>query len=198
MLDRKIITVDYLIISHFDSDHCANSIEIMEELKVKNLVVSKQIEHSKNFEDIIKVARNKKVKIIVVQAGDIVKVDKNIYFQILFPSDNSMIKENGMNNNSILCKLNYKNFSMIFTGDIEEIAEKQILEKYKNNLQILNSTILKVAHHGSNTSSIKAFIQAVKPEIAVIGVGKNNKFGHPNNEVLERLENTRNKNLQNR
>ena len=88
----------------------------------------------------------------------------------------------------------YKNFGMLFTGDIEEIAEKQILKEYKN-LRVLDADILKVAHHGSKTSSTQEFIQRVTPEIALIGVGKNNKFGHPNDGVIERLENLRNKNL---
>ena len=84
---------------------------------------------------------------------------------------------------------------MVFTGDIEEIAEKKILPEYKNNLRMLNSTILKIAHHGSKTSSMQEFLEAVKPKIVLIGVGENNKFGHPNKEVLERLELLRFKNL---
>ena len=116
-------------------------------------------------------------------------IENNLYFDILWPNNSNLILDNGLNNNSIVCKLQYKNFSMLFTGDIEEIAEKEILQKNKNYLSILNSTILKVAHHGSKTSSTKEFIEAVKPKIALIGVGENNKFGHPNNEVIERLEN---------
>lgn len=77
---------------------------------------------------------------------------------------------------------------MLLTGDIEEIAEKQILEEYKNS-DILKSTILKVAHHGSKTSSSLEFLETVKPKIALIGVGENNTFGHPNNSILERLKN---------
>ena len=77
---------------------------------------------------------------------------------------------------------------MLFTGDIEEIAEKQILEKYKNS-NILQSTILKVAHHGSKSSSTQEFLEQVKPRIALIGVGEKNTFGHPNAGVLERLIN---------
>ena len=73
---------------------------------------------------------------------------------------------------------------MLFTGDIEEKAEREILRQNYN----LKSTILKVAHHGSKSSSIKEFIEAVNPRIALIGVGKNNKFGHPNEDVIERLE----------
>ena len=80
---------------------------------------------------------------------------------------------------------------MLFTGDIEEIAEQQILREYRNCAQIFNSTILKVAHHGSKTSSTQEFLEIVKPKFAIIGVGKNNLFGHPNQEVIKRLEKIR-------
>lgn len=76
----------------------------------------------------------------------------------------------------------------MLTGDIEETAEKQILEEYKNT-NILKADILKVAHHCSNTSTTQEWIQEVKPKIALIGVGEKNTFGHPNSKVLERLKN---------
>ena len=91
---------------------------------------------------------------------------------VLWPNDKELIEENPLNNNSLVCKLIYKNFSMLFTGDIEEIAEKEILRKYNNNLSLLKSTVLKVAHHGSKTSSCIDFLNAVKPKIALIGVRK--------------------------
>lgn len=105
--------------------------------------------------------------------------------QILWPKE-IQIQENILNNNSIVAKLRYKTLSMLFTGDIEEIAEKQILEEYKNS-NILNSTILKVAHHGSKSSSTQDFLEQIKPRMALIGVGEKNTFGHPNKGVLERL-----------
>ena len=73
---------------------------------------------------------------------------------------------------------------MLFTGDIEQLAEQTILQENMN----LQSTILKVAHHGSKTSSTKEFLKVVNPRIALIGVGKDNKYGHPNKEVIEKLE----------
>ena len=97
------------------------------------------------------------------------------------------INENVLNNNSLICKLVYKDFSVLFTGDIEELAEKAILKKYKES-KLLKSTILKVAHHGSKTSSSKEFISAVQPQIALIGVGSNNKFGHPSDITIETLK----------
>ena len=90
-------------------------------------------------------------------------------------------------------KLEYKEFSCLFTGDIEKIAEQELLKTLDKNE--LKSTILKVAHHGSKTSTTQQFLEAVKPKIVLIGVGENNKFGHPNKEVLERLELLRFENL---
>lgn len=110
-----------------------------------------------------------------------------MYFDVLWPSSDQIIHENGINNNSLVCKIVYQNFSMLFTGDIEEIAERTILEKYKNS-NLLQANLLKVAHHGSKSSSIEEFLKAVKPKIALIGVGEKNTFGHPNTEVLKRLE----------
>lgn len=161
---------------------------MMEELNVGQIIISKQGEDSENYQRFKKIVKEKKIKVKVITKGDKLQIEKDLYFDILWPNNSKLINENVLNNNSIVCKLHYKNFSMLFTGDIEEIAEKQILQEYKDNLQILNSTILKVGHHGSRTSSIQEFIEEVKPQIALIGVGENNKFGHPNNEVIERLE----------
>ena len=195
LLDRKIATIDYILISHFDTDHVKGLLYIMKKMKVKNVIISKQPETSQNFEEFVTIINKKNINLIVVNAGDRLQIEKDIYFDIMWPDCKEFILENTLNNNSIVCKLKYKNFSCIFTGDIEQIAEKQILEEYKNNLQILKSDVLKVAHHGSKTSSTEEFVEAVKPKIALIGVGENNKFGHPNEEVMERLENLRYKNI---
>ena len=185
MLDKRIKIIDYLIISHFDSDHCKSSKEIIEKLNVKQLVISKQAKESKEFEDIINMSKEKNINIQVVKAGDVLKFDKHTSFKILWPETN-LLQENPLNNNSIVAKLEYKNFSMIFTGDIEALAEKQIVARYKS--EELKSNILKVAHHGSKTSSTNEFINKVKPQISIIGVGENNKFGHPNMQTLQTLQ----------
>ena len=116
-----------------------------------------------------------------------INIEKEIRLRVLWPDSKNKINENVLNNNSLVCKLEYKNFSIMLTGDIEEIAEKAILEKYKRNVKILKSNILKVAHHGSKSSSTEDFIKAVMPEIALIGVGKDNSFGHPSDGTIERL-----------
>ena len=195
LLARKIKKIDYIIISHFDTDHVGGILSVMKELKVKKVIISKQGEDSENFQKFNDIVREKKIKVEVVNKGDKLKIEKGLYFDILWPNSSRFVSENILNNNSIVCKLQYKNFSMLFTGDIEKIAEKRILQEYKNNTNIFNSTVLKVAHHGSKTSSIQEFLDVTKPTIAVIGVGENNKFGHPNEDVIKRLENLRHKNI---
>ena len=161
---------------------------VLEELKVSKVVISRQGENSENYKKFEQIVKDKKIKVMTVDKGDRLKIERNIYFDILWPKNDKLASENILNNNSIVCKLSYNKFSMIFTGDIEEIAEKHILQEYRHNLGIFSSQILKVAHHGSKTSSIKEYIDVVNPKIALIGVGENNKFGHPNEEVLTRLK----------
>ena len=161
----------------------------MEKIKVVQVIISKQGEESENYRRFKELVNKKKIKVIVVNKGDRLQIEQDVVIDILWPNNRNLISENVLNNNSIVCKLKYKKFSILFTGDIEEIAERQILKEYKNNLQVLNSTVLKVGHHGSKTSSIQEFIDVVKPKIALIGVGENNKFGHPSDDVIKRLEN---------
>ena len=155
--------------SHFDSDHSGALREVVEKLYVKKIIISKQVEKSEECSQMIKIASLRKTKIIFVEAGLILKIEKNIKFKIFWPEAENQIIENPLNNNSIVAKLIYGNVEMLFTGDIEQIAEEKIVEKYRGELK---STILKVAHHGSNTSSIQSFIEVVQPKIALIGVRK--------------------------
>ena len=161
----------------------------MQEIDVGNVIIGKQFEDSENYQDFIKIVNEKKIKVYVVEAGQKIHIERNLYFDVLWPSSNDVVTENILNNNSLVCKLNYRNFSMLFTGDIEEIAEEKILKDVNNDL--LKADVLKVGHHGSKTSSTEEFIKVVKPKIALIGVGKNNNFGHPNNDVLNRFNELR-------
>lgn len=185
LLDRRITTLDYIMISHYDSDHIVGLFSIMKNLKVKNIIVSKQGEETENLKTFKQIVKERKINVIVVEKGDRIIIDKYSYFDILFPEEN-LIKENILNNNSIVASFNSKGLKMLFTGDIEEIAEKRLINLYEETNK-LQADILKVAHHGSKTSSIQNFLELVKPQIALIGVGKDNKFGHPNEGVLERL-----------
>lgn len=157
-------------------------------MKVENIILSMQKEKSENIEKLLNMIKKRKQNLIIVSQGDRISIEENLWMDILWPNSQKLISENALNNNSIVCKLNYQNFSALFTGDIEKLAEDKLLEEYQENKSVLSATVLKVAHHGSKTSSTKEWIKAVNPKIALIGVGENNHFGHPNGEVIERLK----------
>lgn len=190
ILDRGYTKLDYVFISHFDQDHVGGILTILEELRVGQVYISKQEQDSENYQKFLKIVKDKKIKVKVLKQGDCLKIEKNLYFDILWPIE-EQIQENILNNNAMVMKLRYGKFSMLFTGDIEEIAEEKILDFYKekidNGESILKSDVLKVAHHGSKTSTTQKFFEKVNPKICLIGVGKNNMFGHPTKEVLERI-----------
>lgn len=185
LLDRGIKTIDYVIVSHFDSDHSQGLNFVLENMKVKNAVISSLGQDSSEYDTFMSLAKKQGTKLIFVKKGDIIKIGNSI-IKVLFP-DNEPIMDNEKNNNALVFKFIWKNVSILFTGDIEEKAENKLLNLYSNNLKELKANILKVAHHGSKTSTTKEFLEAVNPQIALIGVGKNNNFGHPNSGVIERL-----------
>lgn len=188
LLDRRIEKLDYVMISHFDSDHVKSVLTILEEIKVEKVLICKQYEASENYTEFLKIIQKRNVSVKQVQRGDRINIEKDVSFDILFPISNELISENSLNNNSIVAKLNYRNFSMLFTGDIEKIAEEKLVKLYGGS-DALKSTILKVAHHGSKTSTTQEFLELVSPKIALIGVGENNLYGHPNDDIISRLQN---------
>lgn len=156
-------------------------------MKVENIIIGKQAEENEYLKEIINIVNNKRINLIIAKLNENKILEQDVELKFLWP-ETKLIDNNLVNNNSLVFKLCYKNFSILFTGDIEKEAEKLLIEK-NNSENILSATILKIAHHGSNTSSYEEFIKKVNPKIALIGVGKNNKFGHPSKEVIERLKN---------
>lgn len=193
ILDRGYTKIDYIIISHFDSDHVGGILEILQKLKVGQAIIGKQGENSENFIKFIEIAKKKKINVKVVKKGDRIIIDKQVYIDVLWPKE-ELIQDNVLNNNAIVAKLNYMGITVLFTGDIEEIAEDSMISEYKDT-NFLKCNILKVAHHGSKTSSTDAFLQMAKPQIALIGVSENNKYGHPSQEILERIQSLRCKDI---
>lgn len=183
LLDRKITKIDYLIVSHFDSDHAQGFIYVLKHLKIKNAILPVQAINSNLYQNFISICQAKKINVIYLRRGDLFNIGY-LKFETLHPS-NKFISENAMNNNSLVLRLDFFNTSILFTGDIEAIAEQELVHKCKSKLDV---DILKVGHHGSNTSTSESFLEAVSPKIALIGVGLDNKFGHPGEEVIKRLE----------
>lgn len=191
LLDRRIKKINFIIVSHFDADHCQAFETVIDNINVEKVVVCKQSMITQEYLNIINKCKKENIKIIVVERGDKLKIDKRTEFEILHPGERFLEDgKGGLNANAIVCKMNYKLdngkvFSILFTGDIEVEAEKELEQVYGKKLK---ADILKIAHHGSKTSSREEFIKLVSPKIALIGVGEKNKFGHPADITLERLE----------
>ena len=186
MLDRKVKEIDYLILSHFDSDHAGGSIYLLENMKVNNIIIGIQAEDSDIYRKVMKLIYEKNINLIVIDNPQVLKIDE-VYLDFIWPIKNKLITENKLNNNSLVFRVIYKDIKIMFTGDIEILAEKMIVSIYKENKNRLKADVLKVAHHGSDTSTIEDFLELVSPKIALIGVGKNNTFNHPSINVINRL-----------
>ena len=185
LLNRGITRLDYIMASHFDEDHSQGFIFLLKNMKVKNVIISEQYKTSSIYEQFKQICKKQNIQIIYVKSGDEIRI-KDLAFKILHPkSKENQISENPLNNNAIVCMVRYKNRRILFTGDIEKVAENEMVKEYTNGLK---ADILKVGHHGSKTSTTKEFLDLINPSVALIGVGQNNKFGHPNEDVIKRLE----------
>ncbi|MCU9613942.1 DNA internalization-related competence protein ComEC/Rec2 [Caldibacillus lycopersici] len=176
---RGITHLDKLILTHGDMDHIGSAKTIIEKLPIKQLLVGDTI-HKKAFElEIIALANKKNIEVIHVYEG--LKWAKGKYdFHILAPR----LMDEADNDASIVIYAIVAGKRWLFTGDLEEAGEKQLIEKYPQ----LRVDILKVGHHGSNTSTTAPFLSKIKPKAAIISVGERNRYGHPHQEILDRLQ----------
>lgn len=184
LIDRKVYKIDYIIVSHFDADHCRAFLHVMKYIKVKNAIIAKQFKNSRMYSEFLEIANKKKINIIYAKENDHFKF-KDFRIDIYNPNDEA-IMENVMNNNAILNMLRFGRINILCTGDLEKIAEDAIITRYSNS-NVLKADILKVGHHGSITSTSDDFLKLIMPRMALIGCGKNNKFGHPNQFILNKL-----------
>ena len=179
---KGIQTIDFVFVSHNDSDHIKGIIEILDKIKIKNLFLPINNTLDENYETLLNIAKDKNIPIYFLQNGDSLTLGKNLNFDVLHPNKEFLDKDD--NNNSLVLKLNYNNNSILFTGDIEKRAEEFLLNNNKN----LKSDILKVAHHGSKTSTTTDFIKNVTPKDALISCKENNIYKHPSEETLKTLK----------
>ncbi len=173
---KGITKIDYLITTHGDYDHLGEAQNIVNKLTVKNVIFNNDTYNALELE-LIDVLNDKNIK--YYQNVKTLNITNNT---IYFFNDNLYDNEN--NNSNILYFSIYGN-KFLFMGDAGVKAEEDLMNKY--NLE--NITVLKVGHHGSNTSSSKNFIDYINPLISIISVGRNNRYNHPNTEVLDNLSN---------
>jgi competence protein ComEC len=176
--------IDYILATHADADHIQGLTDIAKNFRVRAAFFGRTPENDGDFAELHKVLQKRKVEIIKLKRGDILDFD-GASVEVLYPEADDSPEAVSDNNHSIVLRLVFGTKKFLLTGDIEKETES-FLAQYPVFLQ---SDIVKVAHHGSRTSSIQSFIDAVNAEYAIISVGKTSPFGHPHKEVLERWKN---------
>lgn len=180
LYDKKI---DVLMITNPDADHIGGFIDILKNYEVSYIIEPGTFNKSKTYATIEQLVKEKNVKKIIATKGMVLDLGSGVKDTILFPDRD--VSKWSTNDGSIVSKLTYGNYSIMLTGDATKMTEAIVLSE--NSAQFLKSDILKIGHHGSHTSSSRAFVQAVAPTYALISDGKGNSYGHPHQETLDTL-----------
>lgn len=180
--------IDYVVATHPHADHIGGMAKILGAFDIGVLIVpevpDELIPVTDVYTEFTKAVSENNITVKNAHTGIKYTVSEECSFEVLSPDEN--IKYDDLNDYSVVIKLNYGDTSYLFTGDIQSIAEYSVL---KTDIDISDTDVLKVAHHGSDTSSVEAFINTTSPKIAVISVGTDNEYGLPADTVIDRLNN---------
>lgn len=172
----NITKIDYLIGTHPHEDHIGGLDDVINEMDIGKIFMPKKSSTTKTFKDVLTAISNKNLKVKAPKVGDKFNVGNAVCEVMSIEND-----ADNANEASIVIEMTYGSQKFLFTGDMETNNEKA---RDWNDIDVL-----KVAHHGSRTSSSKLFLSQTLPEVAVISLGKDNDYGHPHEEVVKRLEN---------
>lgn len=170
--------IDYVIATHPHSDHIGGMDDVIKKFDIGTFYMPDCSNNTKTFESMVDYLLDKSIPAVVAKSGVVIAEGGKLKIQIVSPG----IDFEELNNYSAVVKLTYGDVSYLFTGDAETIAENSITADVK-------ADVIKVGHHGSETSTGADFIKRVSPKVAVISVGKYNDYGHPHKEVVQRLLN---------
>ncbi len=179
--ELNIHKIDYLIATHPHEDHIGGLPEVIRNFEIGKVYMPNKTANTVIFEELLREIKAKGLKINIAKGGDSIIDESNIKFLILAPNREDYENTNDF---SIVTKIEYLNTSFLMTGDAEKSAEEDMLKAGYN----LKADVLKVAHHGSNSSTTIDFLKKVKPDYSIISVGKDNSYGHPHEEVLDRIK----------
>ncbi|MDD5527372.1 MAG: ComEC/Rec2 family competence protein [Patescibacteria group bacterium] len=178
-LDRHI---DLVINTHPHDDHISGLIDVLKKYRVDRILMTNASSNAPPFEEFLKVRAAKETPVIIAVGEEEITLGDDLVLEIIYPGKNDLGAD--LNEDSIVTRLVYKNKIFLFTGDAGDKTEAELLAEKIN----LKSDVLKVGHHGSETSSSLDFLRVVAPQIAVIECGLNNQFGFPKADTLWRLQ----------
>lgn len=177
-------TIDLMISTQPQADHITGLVEVLQRYKVKQVLEPEIPYDSFIYREWLRLIEEKGIEHNIARAGQEIDLGQGIKIEVLNPPAELLQgTSHDVDNNGVVIKLSWGKVSFLFTADIREEAEFELIGQRAN----LRSTVLKVAHHGSKTSTSPQFLAVVDPGVAVISVGANNPFGHPGPEVVERL-----------
>lgn len=179
-------SIDLVILTHPDKDHIAGLIDVLRRYKVGMVLWSGAEHSSAEYAAWQRLLEEKNIPVTIARAGQRVYVGEETTLDVLAPfTDREGNLYGAMNDTSVVGRLQYGENSMLLMGDASESVERRLLFEWP---QLLDVDVLKVGHHGSKTSTSEEFLRAVTPNVAVISLGGNNRYGHPHQEVMERLD----------
>lgn len=184
----KVKKIDYIIATHAHLDHIGAMPSLIGEFPVDYFFITKNKEKSSFYMNLLKNIKDKNIKLKILSEEGILPIDLGKNSKVYLLSKYSEDYDN-INNTSPLLKIYYGKTSFLFTGDMEREAEKLYASLDIN----LKSDVLKVAHHGSDTSSTEEFLNKVNPKVSIISSGLDNPYGHPSKETLKKLSNLKSK-----
>jgi beta-lactamase superfamily II metal-dependent hydrolase len=179
--------IDVVVATHPHADHIGGLIDVIKNVDVGQVLDSGQVHTTQTFEDFLDAIETKQIPLNSVREGDSINLDPTVKIDVLNPLANMLedaYNEAEFNDNSIVLKLTYGEFSALLTGDMEERNEARLVLE---NATTLDADVLKAGHHGSRTSSSSPFLNAVTPEVVIISLGAGNIYGHPHQEALDRI-----------
>ena len=177
--------IDLMILTHPHDDHVAGLVEVLKRYEVTRILYTGATHNAPNYLTWLKTARDKKVFLTIVDKPKTLALGRGVELKIFYPEQSFLNKEvKDLNDSSIVMKLVYGQSAFLLTGDAGLAVEKNLLAGGAD----LMAEVLKVGHHGSEYSTSQEFLDKVKPRMAVIEVGKDNDFGHPNLRIVKRLE----------
>ena len=178
-------TLDMIILTHPDADHLNGLVEVVKRYKPKMVLETGVLHDTAQYEEWRRFLDREHIPIARAKAGEKFLIADGVTATVLFPfRDQEGQKPKAVNETSIVLRLDYGETSFLFPGDIEAKTERMLSVAQREAIDV---DVLKVAHHGSKTSSITEFLKVVSPEIAIISVGRNNRYGHPSPEVIDRF-----------
>lgn len=176
-------SIDAIVITNPDADHIGGFSDILKNYKVGKILEPGTLTDSKVYKNLKEEMKKKKIPSILARKGMRLDLGGGVFIDILFPDRD--VASWATNDGSIVARLTYGETSVMLTGDSTAKTEKIILSR--NPESALDSTILKVGHHGSRTSTTDSFVKAVSPIYALISSGKDNNYGHPHQDTLDTL-----------